>query len=153
MLHASPSNASPLWSLNEAEVAAKVIDGEAIILHLTTGLYFSLTGTACDIWEMLMSGLHAEQVAERLKSAHPDARDEVDADVARLVGQLVDEQLIITSDTDGAATSANGATATLSAAYTTPELSRYEDMADLLALDPPMPGLLDGPWVDATQAK
>ena len=33
-----------------------------------------------------------------------------------------------------------------SGAYTPPVLEVYTDMSDLLALDPPMPGLADIPW-------
>lgn len=142
------------WSLNEAEVAAKVIDGEAILLHLNTGLYYSLAGTACHIWEMLAAGLSADQVSARLRAGHPDAAAQAEGDVARLVEQLEQERLIVPAEGPGAGpTEVLDVTAVFASPYTTPTLDRYSDMADLLALDPPMPGLLDGPWTEDEKAK
>jgi hypothetical protein len=40
-------------------------------------------------------------------------------------------------------------TAEQKSAYEPPKLNAYRDMGDLLALDPPMPGLEDIPWEGA----
>ena len=36
--------------------------------------------------------------------------------------------------------------------YTVPVLNSYKDMSELLALDPPMPGLEQVPWKDSDAA-
>jgi len=51
---------------NTAEVAAKVIDGEAIIMNLSNGLYFSLAESGAELWELLECGYSIEESAKVL---------------------------------------------------------------------------------------
>ena len=38
------------------EVAAKVIDGEAVLINLATGVYYSMRGSGAYLWSQLESG-------------------------------------------------------------------------------------------------
>lgn len=129
---------------NTADVAAKVIDGEAIIMNLANGLYYSMDEVGSAIWEMVERTRSVEEMAGALEARYGIDRATVDADVRRLVGELLDEGLVVvteapTADDDAPEPSGEGGT------YAPPTLNRYDDMADLLALDPPMPGLGDVP--------
>ena len=44
-------------SANEQQVAAKVMDGEAIIINLGTGIYYSLGTTGGFIWSLASPAL------------------------------------------------------------------------------------------------
>ncbi len=52
--------------VNEREVAAKVIDGEAIIINLTKGTYYSLEGVGGAAWSMLAAGHSLDEAAQTL---------------------------------------------------------------------------------------
>lgn len=138
------------WIVNEAEVAAKVIEDEAIILNLSTGLYYSLSGVGAEVWERLAAGRSFEETVTWLADSYAVSPDKVAGDVEQLIGVLQDEGLILAANLShqplDAGTSGESRKAS---AYTPPLLAKHTDMADLLALDPPMPGLMDGPWNDA----
>lgn len=136
------------YQLNDAEVAAKVMDGEAIIINLENGMYYSIDGAGAEIWSLIANGHAIEEVASVISRRFSVEKAEVESDIGRLVEQLLEEGLVQPADTEttGAmpASSENGARAPVP--YTAPELNAYRDMADLLALDPPMPGLRATPW-------
>ncbi len=130
--------------------AATVIDGEAIIVNLTTGVYYSMDMVGAVVWNMLESGVSIDQI-----SAEISARYEVEPAIARsdidtLVQKLVAEDLVTETSEAGAAADVPPAGEDRQA-YTTPSLEIYRDMGDLLALDPPMPGLRDIPLREAGQ--
>jgi hypothetical protein len=139
------------WTLNETEVAAKVIDGEAIILNLSTGLYYSLDGIGAKVWEMLVANRSLEQIVDTLAQAYTESAQRIEADVEQLVSDLEGEHLIVTANGAAPMTEASPAPEGEAAGYVSPALVKHTDMADLLALDPPMPGLMDGPWTDSGQ--
>jgi hypothetical protein len=114
------------------------IDDVVMAIHLETGAYYVLEGTAADCWTCMASGADVGEVVDVLA-----ARYEVDPDTARedataFVTSLVDEGLL-TSSHDGAA-DVDGDLSSLADGsgrpYTAPALHRYDDLDDLLAIDP-----------------
>jgi hypothetical protein len=125
------------FRVNEPQVTAKVMDGEAVIIHLGTGVYYSMDGVGCMVWESIAAGGDTDAIAASLAERYGIGRDDAAADIGRLVDELVAQELV------AAAESGSTATATLNGAapggYEPPVLKRYDDMAELLALDPPLP--------------
>ena len=133
--------------INSDEVAAQVIDGEAIIINLSNGMYYSLNGVGGDIWSLIVEGRTLEEVAAAIDRRYQVESTQAREDVQRVVSELLDENLVRVSnglefprppedDIDGSA----------ERHYDTPTFHAYRDMADLLALDPPMPGVRATPW-------
>jgi len=123
----------------ESEVAARVFDGEAIIINLATGSYYSMVGAGGLVWQLIEQHCSLGEIAEQL-SAHYDVTLEVArADVGRLIAQLLEHGVVMTSTE----TAVRGALpqAEQRSAYSSPSLSVFTDMRNLLALDPPMPAL------------
>ena len=53
----------------------RVVDGEALILDLNTGYYFSLNPVATEIWESLQSGAEIPRIAQTVSLKYKiDAR-------------------------------------------------------------------------------
>lgn len=129
------------------DVAAKVIDGEAIIMNLSNGLYFSMDGVGATVWELLERGHSLKEVAETVGARYSVDPASVQPDVHGLVEDLLLEGLVEEGDgiepgpVEPSAGEATGG-------YEPPVLNKYTDMADLLALDPPMPGLAEAPPVE-----
>jgi len=132
---------------NEQEVAAKVIDGEAIIMNLNNGVYYSMEGAGGFIWSCIERGYSLEEIEGTVSSTYGISAEQARNDLHALLSQLLEENVV---------TLANGAKSATSSEdppgkdgnepYRTPELHIYRDMGDLLALDPPAPGLQDIPW-------
>jgi len=128
---------------NAADIAAKVIDGEAIIMNLSNGLYYSMDGVGAWVWSQLEDGRSLSEIAETVERRYDVAPDTALHDVRSLVDHLLAEELVRVAEGGGNGTHAPETAMEGQEAYATPQLNRYDDMADLLALDPPMPGLAD----------
>jgi DNA-binding CsgD family transcriptional regulator len=134
-------------ALNEADVAAKVMDGEAIVMNLANGYYYSLTGTGAFVLEWLSGGHSLAETAEALTRRYAVSESAALADVVSLATRLLDEGLMQARG-DAPVEAVAPPSDRSEEAYETPVLESFADMADLLALDPPMPGLARTPWQD-----
>ncbi len=139
------------FRINTDEVAAKMIDGEAIIINLTTGVYYSMDGTGGQIWSLLEARRDVSFIVDALAPRYGVAETECRRDVEHLVDKLLAENLIVALDNEAGA-EPDGEPVALPADpardYAAPSLNIYRDMGDLLALDPPVPGLQPIPWDD-----
>ena len=127
-------------------IAATLIDGEAVIVNLTTGVYYSMDAIGAEVWAMIEQDLPIGEISESIVARYDVTADEAKKDLESLIEKLVDEDLVAEADeprSPAAAVRAEGVEDR--AAYVAPVLSIYRDMGDLLALDPPMPGLRDIP--------
>jgi len=136
---------------NDGECAAKVIDGEAVIINLQNGTYYSLDKAGATIWEQVADGRRLADVIETLTARYEVKADRAQRDLERLVGELLTERLLFMANGDTPAPAVVAATSADAAEekrlpYEEPVLTTYRDMADLLALDPPMPRLEDVVW-------
>jgi hypothetical protein len=132
------------FTINREEISAKVIDGEAVIINRSTGIYYSLSGSGALVWALIERGNDCAAIAAALVERYGIGVDQAGAELDLLLEQLLSETLIAAD---------NGVVAPTSldlefpdATYAPPALEKYSDMADLLALDPPMPGIENIPW-------
>jgi hypothetical protein len=132
----------------EEEVASKVIDGEAIIINLANGVYYSMDKVGALVWDRLQAGYTLDDVVTAVAGAYAVPREQAESNVRELVEELVQENLVIPSEDSGAHPAAGTIEPQEKVPYEIPKLNIYRDMGDLLALDPPVPGLGDTPWKD-----
>lgn len=130
------------WKPDTTAVAAKIIDGEAIIMNLTNGAYYSMDGVGAQMWAGIEQAQDGDAIVERIAIGHGVDRAMVRADFDRLVGELLTEGLIVEA-VAGVSAPAPGAGSANGTKYASPTLNKYTEMADLLALDPPMPALAE----------
>ena len=130
------------------EVAAKVIDGEAIIINLANGVYYSMDKVGAFVWDLLQAGHTLENVIAAVAGHYDVSRDQAESNVQELVQELVQENLVVSSENGKPAATEAIAEQSDKLVYELPKLNIYRDMGDLLALDPPVPGLGDTPWKD-----
>lgn len=126
------------FRVNEKLVTSKIIDGEAIIINLASGMYYSLDKTGASVWMLIGGGYSTEEIAEVMSSRYPVPANRVREDVDRLIGEMVKQNLVLSAGTD-ARTGDVVLDPTAGDAYETPVLNSYDDMGDVLALDPPLP--------------
>lgn len=132
--------------INGSEVAAQVIDGEAIIMNITTGVYCSMDRVGAVVWSWIERGHTITEMSEGLTGLYEVSPEQARADLERLIDQLAQDGLVQSGPAAGPALGRPVPAAAARLPYAAPELNRYGDMADLLALDPPMPILPASPW-------
>ena len=135
----------------EEEVASKVIDGEAIIINLANGVYYSMDKVGALVWDLLQAGHTLEEVIVGVTGRYDVARDQAESNVQDLVLELVQENLMVSTE-NGTAAPAQAMEHQDRLPYEIPKLNIYRDMGDLLALDPPVPGLGDTPWKEPEES-
>lgn len=122
---------------NTPAVAFEVIDGEAVIMNLKSGVYFSAQGTGGLVWTWIEQGIPEATIVASLLAAHQAVPEVVADAVARFIAQLEEHDLV--RPLPPAAPS--WATAPEpqppgNTEFVAPVLEIYKDMQDLLLLDP-----------------
>ena len=119
---------------DESSVAHERLDDEVIVINLSTGAYFSLRDAAADCWTLLVSGHDTDEVAAAVAARYGTSEPVADH-VAGFVNELVGEGLLQAAER-APAESADLPPHRPRAAYAPPVLEKYEDMEELLLLDP-----------------
>jgi Coenzyme PQQ synthesis protein D (PqqD) len=132
--------ANSRFTVNSPQVTHETIDGEAVILNLDTGSYYSVNNAAAVIWNLLDSGMSIGRIVETVSAKYTGEPKEIEAGVNALIEKLAEEGLIIANgELDGTAIEPTGATEILNGEtlpFEFPKLHKYTDMEDLLLLDP-----------------
>ncbi|WCT74939.1 PqqD family protein [Sphingomonas naphthae] len=119
-----------VFSLAAPTVVSEVIDGEAIIMDVRTGIYHSAEGLAAPLWEALVAGVGTVQIVQALEMAYPGT--EAAADLNAYVDQLTGAGLLAASDGKPSIVPVDFA----GLPYAAPSLVSHGDMQDLILLDP-----------------
>lgn len=134
-------DSSARFRLVEPHVAAKVLDGEAILINLANGMYYSLADSGAAVWSLLQGGFSLEETIDRVAHEYDAERSIVEADVGRLAAELLEEGVLERCNGDQPRVPFHRVEVPKGGVYRTPELKRYDDMAEMFALDPPLPEL------------
>ncbi len=124
------------------KVIHETIDGEAVMIHMEKGYYYSLDKTGSTVWNMLESGTAVSQITAYLKENYAGDPAEIVHSLQDLLNELQTEELIVPgkaesnqATTDPSQLMSNGTPAT-KPAFVPLQLHKYTDMEDLLLLDP-----------------
>ena len=128
------------------DVASELIDGEAIIIDLGTGMYFSLDGAAGRIWALLAELRSLNEILACLLAEYEVGAQVARDDLENLVTQLLAENLIVPAGEPRPSDRVASISVAAKIPYQPVRLVVYRDMGDLLALDPPAPGLSEIVW-------
>lgn len=131
---------------NEEEVAAQVLDGEAVMINLSNGFYYSMNGVGAFIWELIASGHSLDTIVTSLMHHYDVSSERAQVDLEHLVSQLLEENLVLASNAESEPPGTSALFDGPKLTYESPKLEIYRDIGHLVALDPPMPGLKDLPW-------
>ncbi len=70
------------------------LDGEAVILNLQNGLYYSLDPVGAYIWELLKEPVTVKKILDSMLEEYDVEPDRVERDLLDLLGKLATEGLI-----------------------------------------------------------
>lgn len=130
----NPRNGKGTYTTVVPEVTSEIFDGELVIANYKSGVYYSVSVEGSWVWQGLAHGLTVPQVAEWLSSHFQSQARDLPALVEDFVGKLAAEGLVLeTTQSDSALSqlpALNGA------AFAPPVVERFDDLQDLLLLDP-----------------
>jgi hypothetical protein len=126
----------PRYEINAPAVTSEVIDGEAVIMHLKSGKYFSAAASGGVIWAALEEGLAVGQIVERVLAGYVVSGDEARRAVQDFCAELLGHELIRAAADDAPVLPARLGDCDARRVFTPPLLNVYSDMQDLLLLDP-----------------
>ena len=79
----------------KGDVQWTVMDGEAVILNLANGIYYTLDRIGTIIWQELALGKGLEEIVEIVCARFDEEANVVRGDIKELVAHLKQEQLIM----------------------------------------------------------
>jgi hypothetical protein len=119
-------------------VISDIIDDEVVIINMLSGAYFSLGQTGALVWQALDAGLTVGQTIELVQQCYDGEPQAMAQAVTAFVAELDEEKLLALRPAGGASEPA--ATLPVPALgrqpFTAPVLLKYDDMEDLIMLDP-----------------
>ena len=120
-------------------VVHESIDGEAVIINLESGTYFSADGASAIAWQRIVGGASAADLAMAIAERYDGDPDGIGAAVVQFIEQLSQEGLIrpaelVEEDPAPAAAAASPAAARPAFSHLT--LRGFTDLQELLLLDP-----------------
>lgn len=121
-----------IYRIDTARVVSEVIDGEAIIMDLGSGAYFSADGLGAEIWAHIEAGASRGQIIAWVTTSFPDSPAQ--ADTETFIDSLIENGLVEAASAARVAPLALQDSA--AAAWLAPVLQVHKDMQDLIMLDP-----------------
>jgi hypothetical protein len=115
------------------DTASELFDGELVIAHYGSGLYYSLSEAGALVWQGLRHGLAVDEVTAWLGGHFTAEAAAIPAHVQNFVARLKDEGLLI-EVADAVKVSELPAVTTQK--WSEPVLERFDDLQELLLLDP-----------------
>lgn len=135
--------------VDSPNIGARSFGDEVVVANFLSGIYYSLLGSAAQVWEGLMAGVPLDRVVNQIVAVGGVDRAAFAEAVQKLVSDLLSEGLIVegkgSEGTDWSPAPPEGER------YELPVLERYTDMQDLLLLDP-VHDVEDMGWPHAGQA-
>ena len=114
------------YRLNSPPVISETVDGEVIIINLDNGKYSSIRANSATVWLAVVAGNTADAILAECQGAS----DTADANLSAFIDTLRSESLIVETE----ATTATSPPQAWADERLTVET--FEDMTDLLGLDP-----------------
>jgi hypothetical protein len=125
------------YRVNHPQVINEMIDGEAIMINLVSGSYYSLDSLGGEVWGLLEKSLSVDDIVTQLSFRYDASDDIIRSVVENLLEQLSREQLVVPDHSSGAASSRpSGSPPAQRLPFRAPRLEKFTDMQDLILLDP-----------------
>lgn len=119
--------------VNERKIAHDTIDGEVIVINFENGQYFSLQNTAATVWQWLVEGHRISDILDHTAATWEE--ESAVSSVDSFIRQLIAEGLLDSGEAEPRER-ADLPEIEPQEPFRPPELTKYEDMQELILLDP-----------------
>ena len=121
-------------TVNAPHVVGEIIDGEAVVVNLRDGVYYSMSGVAATIWRLVEQGATPEQIVEVLSVQYAARDGMIRGAVDSFLVRLVAEDLV--RQEPGTAPDLDTTPPVGGEPFADPVFEKFEDFKDLLLIDP-----------------
>jgi hypothetical protein len=121
--------------MNRPDIVSEIIDGEAVMINLSSGCYYSADKVGAAIWDLLARGFALRKVAELTVERFDDPPENIHQAVEDFAQKLLAEQLIVV-DPQPPPDPPRPTSPATRIPFQDPVLQRFDDMRDLLLADP-----------------
>jgi hypothetical protein len=118
------------WAVHER------LDDEVMVINLESGKYFALDGTASDCWARIAGGALASELVDLLVSSYEVDTQRATTDVEAFLSQLSEGGVVEMAPAVIEPGSPSGEPASGRRQYRAPTIEAFDDLEDLLLLDP-----------------
>jgi len=132
-----------------SNMAWESFGGESILIDFVSGSYFSLSQTASEVVNLAAAGHEAGAIAAQVAGRYAVPVESVRSDVLAVLARAVEEGVLAVSDARASIDAVELAPPV--GGYAQPTLEKYEDMQEMLLLDP-VHGLDEDGWPRAEAA-
>lgn len=123
------------YTVFDNNIISDVFGEEVVLVNLESGVYYSLRGSATQIWIRLVSQYAIPEIIADLLNIYQVAEQDLEVDIDQFINQLIDFKIIkITSDSTSKPIEVILNTTLIK--YTSPILETFSDMQEILLLDP-----------------
>ena len=112
------------------------LDDEVIAINLETGAYFALDDVAADCWTLLVGGAGTTAIVDALCSRYDVEPATATPDVEDFIATLEAEGLVVVDHDAASAPAAELAPVGDRRSYVAPVVNKFDDLEELLLLDP-----------------
>jgi len=135
---------SDCFQLNSPSVVCDIVYDDVVLVNLESGAYYSTEKVGATIWQQLDQGQSIGEIIETVSGQYAGDTQEIEKNIYNLIGQLLNEGLIVPGNaarsTMAKAGATNGSHASSVQSRKQPFegviLHKFVDMQDLLLLDP-----------------
>jgi hypothetical protein len=118
-------------------VVHETIDGEAVIINLESGTYFSAEGASAIAWQRIVGGASEADLASAIGERYEGGAAEIGTAVAQFIAQLSQDGLIRPAEpAEGAPAALPSPPPEAKAIFKELSLRTFTDLQELLLLDP-----------------
>jgi hypothetical protein len=121
--------------VNSTRIIHETIEGEAVMIDLVSGNYYTLGEVGTEIWSLLEQGSSRDEIVAALEERYDGDHATIEESVDAFLDELQQDELILESDVaESSRPRLNGSGEI--APFRPPKLEKYTDMQDLILLDP-----------------
>ena len=130
------------FRINSPHIIHETIDLETVIVNLDTGNYYSLDQIGVEIWNLIEKHISLDEIIEDISRRYEGNRTLIEQAVIQLANELNQENLIINDSSEPSETNSGFDYKEITGAQTkkmsfeAPILHKYNDMQELLLIDP-----------------
>jgi hypothetical protein len=129
------------YKVNSPNIIHETIDDEVVIVDLENGFYYSLRGTAAQIWARIIGGFSEPDIIKYLSVQYNIDQARIEKSIKDFIHQLVEENIIHQTAPANMGDAPDRSepqliNLTKIVEFKTPVIEKFTDMSELLLLDP-----------------
>jgi hypothetical protein len=124
------------FKINSPAVIFETMDNEVIIINLDIGYYYSVRGLGADIWMLINQDTSYEKIYSTIAAHFQQPLENIASYIQPFLDKLLKENLITQQSRPEKSNLDSIDAFHSNSTYETPILQKYDDMKNLLFLDP-----------------